>query len=71
MKGKYIVPLILASVTATTFGAHAQINQVKADYSDATVLEGGLVQVGGVSGEGSVGVKHSLPFAVVKDSAGD
>ena len=63
MKGKYIVPLILASVTATTFGAHAQF-KVKADYSEQTLLEGDLIQVSGFEGEGSVGVKTYLPKAV-------
>lgn len=66
MKGKYIVPLILASVTATTFGAHAQF-KVKADYSETTLLEGDLIQVSGFEGEGSVGVKTYLPKAVNAD----
>ena len=66
MKGKYIVPLILASVTATTFGAHAQF-KVKADYSEQTLLEGDLIQVSGFEGEGEVGEKVYLPVATTAD----
>lgn len=62
MKGKYIVPLILASVTATTFGAHAQFS-VNADYSESTKLEGDLISVSRFQGEGEVNEPVYLPEA--------
>ncbi len=64
MKGKYIVPLILASVTATTFGATAQFS-VKADYDATTALSGDLIKISGFKGEGEVGTEITLPTAVV------
>lgn len=60
MKRKYIVPLILASVSATTLGAHAQFS-VKADYSESTTLAGDMIQVSGFKGEGKIGEKIVLP----------
>ena len=62
MKGKYIVPLILASVSATTFGAHAQFS-VNADYSESTKLEGDLISVSRFQGEGEVNEPVYLPEA--------
>ena len=62
MKGKHIVPLILASITATTFGAQAQFS-VKADYDDSTILEGDLISVSGFEGEGEIGEPVYLPVA--------
>lgn len=60
MKGKYIVPLILASVSATTFGAHAQFS-VKADYTETTNLSGDLISISGFEGEGTIGEAITLP----------
>ncbi|MBR2468257.1 MAG: hypothetical protein IKB42_04375 [Clostridia bacterium] len=68
MKGKYIVPLILASVSATTFGAHAQFS-VKADYDAETTLSGDLISISGFEGEGTIGTAITLPEA--KDAAGN
>ncbi len=64
MKGKYIVPLILASVSATTFGAYAQFS-VKAEYTESTNLSGDLISISGLQGEGKVGEVINLPEAVV------
>lgn len=68
MKGKYIVPLILASVSATTFGAHAQFS-VKADYDTTTALSGDLIKISGFKGEGTIGTPITLPTAVTTSSA--
>lgn len=67
MKGKYIVPLILASVSATTFGAHAQFS-VKADYDKTTALSGDLIKISGFKGEGEIGKPITLPTAVTTSS---
>lgn len=62
MKGKYIVPLILASVSATTLGAHAQFS-VRADYTNDTILSGDLIEISGFEGNGEVGQEITLPTA--------
>lgn len=68
MKGKYIVPLILASVSATTLGAHAQFS-VKADYTNDTVLSGDLIEISGFEGNGEVGKEITLPTATAQNGA--
>lgn len=68
MKGKYIVPLILASVSATTLGAHAQFS-VRADYTNDTVLSGDLIEISGFEGNGEVGQEITLPTATAQNGA--
>ena len=68
MKGKYIVPLILASVSATTLGAHAQFS-VRADYTNDTVLSGDLIEISGFEGSGEVGQEITLPTATAQNGA--
>lgn len=68
MKRKYIVPLILASVSATTLGAHAQFS-VKADYDASTTLAGDMIQISGFKGEGVIGEKITLPVGTLTGGA--
>ena len=68
MKGKYIVPLILASVSATTLGAQAHFSvKADSDITDTTVLEGDLIKISNFEGEGTVGDEITIPTAVVND----
>lgn len=67
MKGKIIVPLILASVSATMLAT--QNYTVLADYTDETTMFGDLISVSGFKGKGKVGEQITLPTIVNSGSA--
>ena len=67
MKGKIIVPLILASVSATMLAT--QNYTVLADYTDETTMFGDLISVSRFSGKGRVGEPITLPTVTSTGSA--
>lgn len=67
MKGKIIVPLILASVSATMLAT--QNYTVLADYTDETTMFGDLISVSAFKGKGKVGESITLPTVTAAGSA--
>ena len=67
MKGKIIVPLILASVSATTLVS--QNYSVRADYTNETNMFGDLITVSNLEGTGKVGQTINLPSVTASNGA--
>lgn len=70
MKGKIIVPLLLASLSSGVVAATRHQYNVSADNVELTNLVGSLVEITDFSSTGSLGDKIYLPNVIVYDELG-